>query len=206
MAGRHTKLTKALQDQIVGMIGLGAYPDVAAAACGVSRRTFFEWIARGNDTHTTRKPTKALTDFAESVERAVALAEMQALSRLAEFERGTRRGTRKPVVRSRMTAHQAMATQWRMARRWPERWGGRPTVAVTTGGTLTAADVDAAAEERRPIIQILVYPDPDGVAGEHPVVGTPEASAELEDIRAEAKADEQRRLGADLGACAERKR
>src|SRR5262245_13166882 len=44
--GRPTKLTDALQARIVALVAEGNYLSVAAA-CGVGRRTLFEWLRRG---------------------------------------------------------------------------------------------------------------------------------------------------------------
>ena len=41
--GRRTILTAELQRDICAFIRAGAYDYAAAEACGISRRTFFEW-------------------------------------------------------------------------------------------------------------------------------------------------------------------
>jgi hypothetical protein len=43
-AGRRTKLTAELQKRICAFIRTGAYDYAAAEACGINRRTFFDWL------------------------------------------------------------------------------------------------------------------------------------------------------------------
>lgn len=45
--GRPTKLTPAIQAQIVDAIANGHYDVTAAAMAGIGRSTFYQWIARG---------------------------------------------------------------------------------------------------------------------------------------------------------------
>ena len=47
MAGRKTKLTGVVLDTVVGHIRAGAFGWVAAEAAGISQRTFYNWITRG---------------------------------------------------------------------------------------------------------------------------------------------------------------
>ncbi len=48
MAGRKTKLTVAVHQQICSYIATGAYKEHAAAAAGVPARTLHEWLSRGS--------------------------------------------------------------------------------------------------------------------------------------------------------------
>lgn len=47
MAGRKTKLTDELQQQIVSYIRAGAYDWVAAQATGIGKTTFYRWMQAG---------------------------------------------------------------------------------------------------------------------------------------------------------------
>ena len=47
MAGRPTKLTPAVHQQIVTFIRAGAYDWVAAEAAGIGKSTFYRWLERG---------------------------------------------------------------------------------------------------------------------------------------------------------------
>lgn len=152
--GRPTKLTPELQRQIVGLIAAGNYPDVAAAACGVSKATFYEWIQRGLGEHPTRGPTRALAEFAAAIEQAIAKAEVRLVMKAAEYTDGTRKGVRKPKVKSRVTYPQVLTMQWMLSRRFPERWAHRPPPPIV--------EVDEPDEQRpqHTIIVRLSRPEP----------------------------------------------
>ena len=47
IAGRHTKLTPEVHQQIVAFIRAGAYDWVAAEAAGIGKSTFYRWLERG---------------------------------------------------------------------------------------------------------------------------------------------------------------
>ena len=47
--GRRSKLTPELQEKICGLIRGGNYLHHAAAACGISKTTLHDWIAKGED-------------------------------------------------------------------------------------------------------------------------------------------------------------
>ena len=47
MAGRKTKLTDELQQQVVSYIRAGAYDWVAAQATGIRKATFYRWMQAG---------------------------------------------------------------------------------------------------------------------------------------------------------------
>ena len=47
--GRPTELTPALKEEIVKIVREGNYFSVAAACCGVSTKTLYNWIERGDN-------------------------------------------------------------------------------------------------------------------------------------------------------------
>ena len=47
MTGRRPALTDAVSDALVEAIAAGAFDWVAAEAAGIGRRTFYDWISRG---------------------------------------------------------------------------------------------------------------------------------------------------------------
>lgn len=126
MAGRTTLLSPELQKRIVGLIIAGCYPEVAAGACGVARSTFYEWVQRAAGEHPDRPATPDLVAFADAIAEAIDQSEARLVSRLAEYEEGRRKGKRKPWVKSRITMAQTVAMQWKLSRRFPDRWGQRP--------------------------------------------------------------------------------
>lgn len=84
---RPSKLTPALQKKIVGLIREGNFAARAAAACGISESTFYNWCRDGRDALAKYQEGGAkLTQdeqrkmaFLVSIKEAEALAEAQAL-------------------------------------------------------------------------------------------------------------------------------
>jgi hypothetical protein len=77
MSARRHPLTPAVQARICHYIRLGAFPHVAAEACGVPREVFELWLARGR----RRRPERKYRLFREEVLQAQAEARMRAESR-----------------------------------------------------------------------------------------------------------------------------
>lgn len=71
-------LTPEIQHTIVAYVRAGAFPHVAAQAAGISPRTYFDWMARGEDRHPTRPSTPKLRAFAQAVNQAHAEARIAA--------------------------------------------------------------------------------------------------------------------------------
>jgi hypothetical protein len=76
--GRETLLTPERQQRIVSFIRAGAFDWVAAEANGVDRRTFFEWVQRGDAEHPDREQTDRYAQFAHAVREARAEARLSA--------------------------------------------------------------------------------------------------------------------------------
>ncbi len=72
--GRETLLTNELQAKIVSFVRAGAWDWVAAEANGVGRRTFFEWMQRGENGHPERPQTDQYAQFVHAVREAHAQA------------------------------------------------------------------------------------------------------------------------------------
>lgn len=160
--GRPSKLTPELSTKIVQLITAGCYPEVAAGACGVSRTTFYEWMQRAAGEHPTRKPTKTMVAFADAICEAIDKSEVRLVLKLAEYEEGFKKGTRKQRIRSRLTMGQVVACQWKLSRRFPDRWGQRPAgaqVSVTTGDP--SEDGDSGHGVR---IEVVLAPENEGDA------------------------------------------
>jgi hypothetical protein len=79
--GRRRLLTADLQERICAFIRQGSYDYSAAEACGISRHTFFEWLARGDGRDEKRRGDRHYVEFARAVRCAQAearvLAEIQ---------------------------------------------------------------------------------------------------------------------------------
>jgi hypothetical protein len=76
--GRETLLTPDLAQRIVSYVRAGAFDWVAAEANGVSRKTFSEWLARGEGEDPDRPQTSQYAEFAEQVRAARAEARLSA--------------------------------------------------------------------------------------------------------------------------------
>ena len=78
-------LTPEVERAILDAIRAGAMDYVAAEAAGVSQRTFYDWMARGEDRHPSRPGTPQLRAFAMGVRRAQ--AEARAAAEAVVFKR-----------------------------------------------------------------------------------------------------------------------
>jgi hypothetical protein len=77
-------LTEEIARRILSYIRAGVFDYVAAEAAGVSDRTFYDWIARGEGRHPSRPPTSRLRAFARDVRTAKAEARVFAEIRVHE--------------------------------------------------------------------------------------------------------------------------
>jgi len=76
-AGRRTLLTPESQRDICAFIRAGAYDYAAAEACGISRRSFFEWLERG-ERESRRSRSPVYVQFARAIRRAQSEARVSA--------------------------------------------------------------------------------------------------------------------------------
>jgi transposase len=89
MAGRPTKLTPEVQARIITYLRGGSYIETAAAACGIHKDTLYEWLKIATKvrelgiTHfkkgEQRNHAQACLEFSDSVEKALAEAEIRDL-------------------------------------------------------------------------------------------------------------------------------
>lgn len=103
-AGRPTKLTPAIANEILKAVRAGAYIETAAAHAGIDKTTLYLWLKNGaRDESGTSEQAK----FSNALKKALADAE---LSDLAIIGRAAMKG-----------AWQASA--WRLERKFPDRYG-----------------------------------------------------------------------------------
>ena len=97
--GRPTKLTPALQAQIVLALQSGAYVETAAAFAGVDKVSLYAWLKRG------RKQRRGLfRDFLNAVEKAMAEADLRDLTMI-----------------NKAAAKYWQAATWRLERKHPKQ-------------------------------------------------------------------------------------
>jgi transposase len=108
---RPTKLTAAVQRRIVEAVRNGAPRETAAEAAGVAKSTLFRWLAQGRAADAPAR----FRDFAEALERADAEYELHAVARI-----------------ERAAAEDWRAQAWRLARKFPQRYGQRALLEVAS--------------------------------------------------------------------------
>lgn len=99
--GRPTKLTPALQDEIVEYLKAGNYIETACAVVGVGRSTYYDWIKRANEATRQNKYTR----FRDAVNKAQAWAEARLVA-----------------IISRQAEKSWTAAAWLLERRHTEKW------------------------------------------------------------------------------------
>jgi len=97
-------LTEEVWDTITAYLRAGGSVEGAVKSAGVPRRTFYEWMERGEGVHPTRRPTRRLREFARDVWMAQGQAQLSVETRL----------------------HRDHPAQWlTMVHRWRPDGGGR---------------------------------------------------------------------------------
>lgn len=94
--GRPSKLTPEVQEKIVNLIKVGNYAETAARAAGISKTTYYNWMADDRPQY---------VEFRDAVETAEAEAESHAVA----------------VVRRAMPDQWTAAMTY-LERRYPDRW------------------------------------------------------------------------------------
>jgi hypothetical protein len=114
MAGRPTKLTPELADDLVVMLAAGMPVGRAAAAAGVPQRTLTRWLRAGLRQQVERAR-------AEQVEAVEALPEARLVGLVTRAARGD-----------------WAASAWWLERHYPERWGPAGAVPAARQRPVTA--------------------------------------------------------------------
>jgi hypothetical protein len=123
--GRPSKLTPAIRRRICRLIRVGSYAEVAAAAVGISKTTFYAWMKRGR-----RQRAGQFREFLNAVRRASAQDEVSDLAiihkardggQLIEERTITRRDGSTEVIK-KWTAPQWNAAAWKRERKTARRW------------------------------------------------------------------------------------
>jgi transposase-like protein len=115
--GRPPKLTSELAESLRKYIVMGNDIVVACRAVGISKSSLYSWMEQA------KKPgaKKLHRDFLDMIDKATAQAEVRSVEVLARAEgKGS-----------------VAAAQFKLARRYPSRWGASavdPTIAGGTGG------------------------------------------------------------------------
>jgi hypothetical protein len=111
---RPSELTPSLIGLVAQEIGKGNYPEIAARVAGISRSTYYGWLARGRTDEEAGRETLH-RQFLDAVKEAEAAAEglLVETIRLASIV-APAQGQKAPAW---------TAAAWILERRWPRRWG-----------------------------------------------------------------------------------
>lgn len=117
--GRPSKLTPELQERILQLIRKGNYIEVACAAVGIDKSTYYKWLQRGQQAKSGK-----YFDFFIAAKKAEREAETAFLDRIRE---------------AAFKDKDWKAAAWYLERKYPERWGRKERHEVTgeDGGEIT---------------------------------------------------------------------
>ncbi len=107
MAGRKTKLTPELQDDVVKRIRAGNYIKVACQAVGISHTAYFDWLKKGQE---GKSP---YAEFLDAIKKAESEAHVNYVAIVASH-----------------APKQWQAAAWWLERRFPDKWGRRDRLDV----------------------------------------------------------------------------
>lgn len=160
-------------DRIVQAVAAGNYLETAAATAGINKTTLYDWMRRGarlaaDDAEGRRSrftaDERALMEFSNAVGTALAQSEAGDVTNLARLGQGgipqevttikvavdrETGETLRELERTTRTTHtlpDAGVLEWRLERRFRERWGRQVEVTGAGGGPLSL-DLGASAVE-----------------------------------------------------------
>lgn len=138
--GRKPKLTKEVTERAVQAIKAGNYNVVAAQFAGVTERTFYSWIEKGESAERKSLDGETLTDDEASY---------------LHFLQSIRSARNELEVRHTLSVNKAAEKDWRAAawfleRSFPSRWGRNLRAEVTgrDGGAIPVSVSWAEAVKR----------------------------------------------------------
>lgn len=98
---RPTKLTPEIQKTIVELLRRGNYIETAAVFAGIDKKTFYNWMKRGNEATSGK-----YNEFFHAVEQAMAEAEIRDVANITNAAKTNWK-----------------ASAWRLQHRNPRKWG-----------------------------------------------------------------------------------
>lgn len=118
------ELTDALQKKICDAVRVGNYMEVAAAYCGITKETFYDWMRKGAK-YNRGEPKFFIPENEVYARFSDSLAEA-----LAESE------VRDIVNINKHAAKNWQAAAWKLERRFGKRWGRKDTIDIEHGGKI----------------------------------------------------------------------
>jgi len=144
---RKSKLTEELIPIIKSEISEGNYVSVVCQAHGINRTSFYDWKNRGE-----KGKSGIYRDFYEAIEEATAKAEQKYVG----------------VIKDAANSGVWTAAAWWLERRYPDRWGKREKVDVTSGGKqINTLDLKNLSNDELAILEKILG----GTTGKSPDAG-----------------------------------
>jgi hypothetical protein len=117
--GAKTILTPIIQKEIEQLIIAGNYAVIACASVGISQASYYYWQQRGREDRKNGKKS-IYSDFSETIEKAEAIAESNAIIRVDKSARGGN----------------VESAKWFLERKFYKRWGKNDKTEHTINGGL----------------------------------------------------------------------
>ena len=128
--GRPTKLNEQTHEAIVTAVRNGNYVETAAQAAGISTRSFYHWMERGEADYEADLDSP-FSQFFQAVQKAKAESEKIDLDLIAKA--------------AGEGSWQAAA--WRLERRFPDKWGKNDRMKIEHAGSI-GRDVEVLTDEQ----------------------------------------------------------
>jgi hypothetical protein len=132
---RPTKLTPEIVDKICLAIRIGNHAKVAAALAGIGETTYYKWLEKADEPNAK----KEYREFRESIERAEAEAEIEAVSRIRQ---ASNNGDWK-------------AAGWYLERKHGDRWGRNDKLRQEISGINGAPIAITLEEAKKAVLAFL---------------------------------------------------
>lgn len=185
--GRPTKLTPALQDEIIKAIRAGNYMETAAAYQGVDKTTLYEWLRRG------KAASRGIyAEFSHAIEKALAVAEIRDVMNIDNAAKGgviiAKRTIRKESPNGQVTETteesyappQWTASAWRLERKF-EHWRRKDSIKAELSGELHISLIEQIRNDLITAAQAIAgAPEAENGLSQNPMgLGTPRDTANL---------------------------
>ncbi len=130
MAGRPTKLTTELMNEIAQYLRAGNYIETTAALVGINRDSIYEWIKRGNRVR-EEWDTKMLTAGENNNDSLAVVEEVEIVDLYLEFSEAVKKARAEAEGANIRNIRRAsdngvwQASAWWLERSFPKKWGKR---------------------------------------------------------------------------------
>lgn len=144
LKGSSPKLTSELIKDISLLLRRGSYIESAAAACGISKDTFYRWLRNAK----SEEATELEAELSDAVLKSMAESELRDLEIIDKAAMGTPDVLEKdehgnlvldsegrPIVLEYGTLSNWKASAWRLERKFPDRWGNKRQIELQREGS-----------------------------------------------------------------------